>query len=135
MAKVTIHQKANPFCLWCLSEKPATKTGWIKLPLGDTGYKAHFCSKKHLAAATVQGKGILLDACKLKARQRQNERKEEAAKFRELIKKDKLGKDDFGFFFNGLSAKQRKVLSYIGFGHLLGQCFCNPRKMLEKINE
>jgi hypothetical protein len=132
MAKITLYQNDEPFCLWCDRTKPATKAGWIEHRIShDT--QAHFCSKKCLAQATLKGRGVVLDIPKLAARRRRKERGAMKAHFKEILEMDRLDDKDFSVFFLALSAKQKQVLACMGLGSLMGRFRRNPKKMLAEI--
>jgi hypothetical protein len=134
MAVIRIRKNDKPCCLWCDSEKPATKAGWIEHPLGGGEITVYFCSKKCLKAASYKGRGGSLDGRKLAARQRQKERGAMKAQFREILKKDKMDEEDYVPFFMSLSEKQKQQLSYMGYGYLLGKCRGDPRNIIEELN-
>jgi hypothetical protein len=133
MAKITIQKKSKPYCLWCDSTKPATKAGWVERPL-TRDFTVYFCSKKCLTTATVNGRGEVLDVCKIAARQKQKERKAVKVQFQEIIKKNRMDEEDYAIFFQGMSAKQKQALALMGLGGLIAKCFRNPKKILAEID-
>jgi ribosomal protein L24E len=133
MATTTILKKKEPYCLWCDSAKPATKAGWIKY-LFSNGTAVRFCSKKCLASATLGGKGKILDAGKIAALFRRRKRSAVSARLKRVLEKDRMDEEDYGPFFGGLGAKQKRTLALVGLATLMGQFFYNPEKILAEID-
>jgi hypothetical protein len=125
--------EAKPFCLWCDRPKPATKAGWIEHFLSPD-FKVCFCSKKCLIAATFKGKGKSLDVCKIRARQKQKERKTISEQFKKILNKNRMDENDYAIFFQAMSAKQKHVLALLGLGGLIAKCFRNPKRILAEID-
>ena len=106
----------NKKCLWCGSEIANTKEGWVPFHFHNKNVPEiiFFCSKKHLAAATYQGKGLCLDINKIAKNQRNINKKKESAQMAEIMQKEKLDKKDMQQLFLCLTAKQKKALALIG---------------------
>ncbi|MDR1176626.1 MAG: hypothetical protein LBK83_14275 [Treponema sp.] len=132
MTKTTIRESSEPFCLWCDRTKPATKAGWIEHHL--THFTVYFCSKNCLTSATLDGKGIILDAGKLGLHHKQKKRAAAKALFKEILEKDRMDPKDMPAFLLAMSAKQKQVLACVGLASLMGRCYRNPKKILAEID-
>jgi hypothetical protein len=133
LSEKTIPEKSEPVCLWCGAAKPATKAGWIKHTLSH-GIEVFFCSKKHLASATLSGNGKTLDIGKIAVHQTQKERGAILTRFRAVLGKDRMDENDYAVFLRGLNNKQKHTLALIGQAALMKQFRFNPGKILAEIN-
>jgi hypothetical protein len=82
----------------------------------------------------LDGKGKILDIQKLAVHRNQKERKAIISQFKEVLKKDRMDKGDYGIFFQALSAKQKRTLALMGLASLMGRFSYNPQKILAEID-